>query len=266
MEAALRYVKARFPVLPLCWPVDGTCGCGRNHEGRAIGKVPLLTNGLTDATIEEARVRDYWTRWPSANIGVSIPPGYFVLDVDIEHNGYENLGKLQDSIGELPKTLQITTGTGGAHLWYKTRTEIRNTARLAGYEGLDIRGVGGYVVVPPSVHRNGSFYEKSKTWPGPITIAPGALIELCTRKISQSISTGDGLITEGARNDTLTRIAGAMRRRGAPGAAIYEALRITNEQQCQPPLDDTDVRTIANSINRYPPEERSSVGYEGFSL
>jgi len=228
--------------------------------------VPLLTNGLTDATIEEARVTEYWTRWPQANIGVAIPPGYFVLDVDIEHNGYESLGKLQDSIGELPKTLQITTGTGGAHFWYKTRTEIRNTARLGGYEGLDIRGLGGYVCCPPSIHRNGLPYEKSPVWSGPITIASPALIELCARKVSPIVTNAEGSITEGARNDTLTRIAGAMRRRGTPAEAIYEALRITNEQQCQPPLDDIDVRTIANSINRYPPEERVKVEYGGFSL
>lgn len=257
LTRALNYAKSDFPVFPCCYPdSDSKCGCGRGHQDRDVGKVPLTQNGLTDATIEQSRVIDYWTRHPQANIGIAIPPGYFVLDVDIGHNGYESLEKLQDEVGLLPKTLQIITGSGGSHFWYNTDREIRNTAKLGGYEGLDIRGLGGYVIAPPSVHKSGNIYEKSPIWSGPIVIAPDTLIELCTKKISgmATTSTSDSPLFEGERNDSMARDAGSMRRRGFSEEAILAALLITNRDKCQPPLDEDEVRNIAKSINRYQPE------------
>lgn len=252
IDSALKYVSDRLPVLPLCWPDDGACGCGRNHKDKSIGKVPLLENGLTEAAVSETKVKEYWGRWPSANIGIAIPPGLFVLDVDISHNGFESLGLLQESIGELPQTWLITTGGGGQHYYYKTSKTIRNTTKLGGYEGLDIRGIGGYVVAPPSWHKSGERYEVSK-WNGGITLAPESLIELCLSRPTVEL-TGDGQpIAEGSRNDTLTRDAGAMRRRGLSEGAIYAALQITSQERCQPPLDDEEIRIIAKSVTRYPP-------------
>jgi hypothetical protein len=90
--AALDYVNNGFLVIPLCWPKgDGACGCGRNHQAKDIGKVPLTRHGLKDATQTLQGVQDYWGRWPQANVGLAIPPGHFVLDVDIEHGGFESL-------------------------------------------------------------------------------------------------------------------------------------------------------------------------------
>jgi len=258
ISRALKYAENRFPVFPCCFPIDGKCGCGRGHTGRDIGKVPLTPNGLKDATIEKKRIIEYWTKYPKANIAIAISPGYFILDVDIEHNGYDSLGKLQDVVGELPKTLQITTGSGGAHFWYITREPIRNITKLGGYEGLDIRGVGGFVISPPSNHVSGLPYAKSPIWSGPIMPASRELEELCMKPVKALTSnhTGDtSILTEGSRNDTLARIAGAMRRQGTPEEAIYSALLITNRDRCQPVLSDNEVLTISKSISRYPPEQ-----------
>jgi putative DNA primase/helicase len=257
-EAALKYIADKFPVFPLCWPdATGKCGCGRNHQDRDIGKRPLTEHGLKDATITILGVNEYWGKWPKANIGIAIPDGFFVLDADIEHNGYDSLGKLQESIGALPETLQITTGSGGAHFWYKTDKPIRNTVKLAAYEGLDIRGVGGYVVAPPSLHRYGQRYEVSSVWNGPIMPAPEALIELCLAKQTAVISNAPGIegeISEGTRDSTLTSLAGSMRRRGLPESVIYKALCETNQSLCKPPLPDSDIQRIAKSVGRYVPD------------
>jgi hypothetical protein len=59
-------------------------------------------------------------------------------------------------------------------------------------------------------------------------------------------------ILEGGRNDTLMSLAGSMRRRGMGLEAIEAALLAENERRCQPPLDDTEVRSIAASAMRYP--------------
>jgi hypothetical protein len=63
----------------------------------------------------------------------------------------------------------------------------------------------------------------------------------------------EGIIPEGQRDDTLTRLAGSMRRWGMPAAAIEAALLETNKSLCRPPLDDGQVRKIAWSIGRKAP-------------
>jgi len=64
-----------------------------------------------------------------------------------------------------------------------------------------------------------------------------------------------GVIANGARNDTLASLAGAMRRRGMGQAAIEAALQVENAARCQPPLDAEEVRKIAASVSRYDPEQ-----------
>ena len=252
--AALDYIKKGFPIIPLCWPtLDGLCGCGQNHQNGNIGKVPLTAHGLKDATQTILGVNEYWKKWPEANIAIVIPPGCFVLDVDINHNGYENLEELQKKIGNLPETWRITTGSGGCHLWFKTPIPIRNTVRLAGLEGLDIRGQGGYVVAPPSVHRTGTKYMVADEIP--IANAPQKLVQLCQQRIPTPVETEAIKITEGGRNHTLASLGGTMRRRGMTEEAITAALLETNVRQCDPPLPEDEVKNIAKSVSRYKPEK-----------
>lgn len=266
IDAALSYVSKGLPVIPLCWPDSDQCGCGRGHTDRAIGKVPLTTNGLKDATITQQGVRVYWEKWPQANIGVVIPPGFLVVDIDVDHNGFDSLHKLQETIGELTETWMIITGSGGQHYWYKTDKPVRNTVHLAGYEGIDIRGVGGYVVAPPSLHRCGQLYEVSPIWDGEIMPAPPALIELCLAKQTTATSSApvlEGDIVDGTRDSTLASLAGSMRRRGLPESVIYTALSETNQKLCKPPLPDNDVQRIAKSIGRYLPEAEGKPKFRG---
>lgn len=259
-DRAIQYARAGFPIFPLCWPDpanDYKCGCGRNHEGGNIGKVPLTVDGLKSATTNIGLVQDWWQRWPKANIAYAIRSDQFILDVDVGHNGFESLETLQYLIGNLTETLLITTGGGGHHYYYKTPRTVRNTTRLAGLEGLDIRGTGGYVVVPPSLHRSGSFYEKSPVWPGPITEAPTDLLELVTSNNRQStgqtrFNEPSGVLSEGTRNAGLASLAGSLRAKGMSEDAILAALLSFNQQQCRPPLSDREVETISKSYGRYP--------------
>ena len=59
-------------------------------------------------------------------------------------------------------------------------------------------------------------------------------------------------ISDGARNQTLAQIAGALRSRGAGRDEIAAALSAANIARCKPPLDDAEVQQIANSVSRYP--------------
>jgi hypothetical protein len=137
LKAALSYARRGIPVFP-CEP---------------RGKRPLTYSGFWDASTDARRIRSWWSRWPSANIGVPTGErsGLLVLDIDPRGGGPESLAALERQSGALPATARARTGSGGVHLFFKypLREEVRNSAGLLG-PGLDVRGEGGYVVVPPS--------------------------------------------------------------------------------------------------------------------
>jgi len=112
-------------------------------------KTPLIDDWPNKATWDEAQIREWWRKWPDANIGIltgRYRDGYFiVLDFD-PRNG----GDWWDDVGEdiLPPTWVVHTPSGGRHFYYRT-AELFRCEKLP--DGLDLRGEGGYVVAPPSV-------------------------------------------------------------------------------------------------------------------
>lgn len=212
-------------------------------------KVPLKdSRGLLEATTDLEQIKKWWGENPDYNIGLATGGGLVVLDVDPEAGGVESMAELT-----IPETRSVITGSGGIHFYFKTDKEIRNTAsKIAGVKrrGLDIRGDGGYVVAPPSVHPSGGAYswagnEPFASWPFPVED-----LHLAT---SSSASPDGELIPIGGRNDALTRLAGAMRRQGATQAEIEEALIRANESRNEVPLPEPEVRAIAKSVSRYDP-------------
>lgn len=158
LTAALRYAARAWFVFPV----------------RSRAKVPLTAHGAKDASTDPDIIRSWWSRWPDANIGIACGPSELaVVDVD-DPQGFASLSRLQESGFTLPPTVTQATGGGGVHFFFKAPTwPLRNTAgRLPGFEstpGVDLRAVGGFVVVPPSVHPSGGRY----TWrPGPDAPTP----------------------------------------------------------------------------------------------
>jgi putative DNA primase/helicase len=180
----------------------------------------------------------------------------FVLDVDGDE-GEAAIRELCSTFGdEWMDTLTVTTARG-RHLYYlcPEGAEIRNSAsKLA--PGLDVRGAGGYVIVPPSIHSSGHQY----TWvheEAPVAQAPAWLLERLSTPARQSTPGTDhnAAIPKGRRNAALTSLAGTMRRRGATREAIEAALLAENRQRCERPLPEAEVVRIAASVTRYPAAE-----------
>ena len=135
MSAALKYAERGIPVFPL----------------RPGGKKPLTPRGFKDATTNPDRIRRWWKRRPDANIG--IPPGkrsgLWALDRGAYKPGCMSREALERKHGTIPKA--ETVGTGKGHYQYLFRypasCEIQHSAGGVG-PGLDVRGEGGYLVVP----------------------------------------------------------------------------------------------------------------------
>lgn len=228
---------------------------------REKSKTPAV-KWTEEATIDPEQIKKWWHNGSRYNIGIRCGAisGIYVLDVDPGKDGDASLFALISEYGALPTTPESLTGGGGQHyIFQHPGVEMGNTAGKLG-SGLDTRGDGGYIVVPPSVHdTTGKNYEwelSCKPSETPVAPMPPWLLALLAGKKKddpQMTETYGGTIQQGARNQQLTVMAGGMRRRGFDADAILAALIKHNQRHCQPPLADDEVGMIANSIGRYAP-------------
>ena len=198
-------------------------------------KKPILgSNGLLDASSDCDVARARWANTPRANIAVATGArsSIWVLDVDRQHGGHKSLAELTTHHGQLPLTVGVHTPASGFHLWWQWPTDdrvIRNSAGRIG-PGLDVRGEGGYVVVPPSILRDGRRYRWIKgateivpapawlvelTLPPPLPPRPkpkplnGKIDSYCAAAIADELRHLEQA-GEGRRNDQLNRTAFAI--------------------------------------------------------
>lgn len=120
-------------------------------------KDPFSGLGVYAATTNLAQVENWWRRWPQANIGLHCGgSGLLAIDHDKYKDTYGGAGLLSRADEE---TVTSLTGSGGTHLLYQVADGKRYSNRAAGMPaGVDIRGWGGYIVLPPSIHPNGPLY------------------------------------------------------------------------------------------------------------
>src|SRR5215831_2560757 len=173
LDAALEYVRKGLPVFP-CSPLD---------------KKPLTPHGFKDATTDEAQIRAWWGRWPNAMIAAPTGPasGAWVLDPDVDPvkqlDGIAILNQLVAQHRPLPQTLTSITPRGGKHLFFAwdPNFDIRNSESKVG-PGIDVRGNGGYVILPPSRNGTGGAYQWDPNSPRTFAPAPPWLILLARAK------------------------------------------------------------------------------------
>jgi len=175
--------------------------------------------------------------------------GIIVLDDDddgetIKANGWH-----------VPATPTVRTKRGHQYYFACPEAGFPTFDVVAG--NLEVRADRAYVVAPPSIHPDGDPYE----WvisPDEAELAdpPPWLIERARLRGRRMRAEEVGeTIPNGSRNKTLFSLAGTLRRRGLDEASIYAALVGINETKCETPLDDDELRRIAQSIVRYEPAE-----------
>ena len=232
LDAALDYARRGRAVHPVAG--DGS-------------KRPLSATGFKDASIDEFRIREWWSRWPDAWIGTPTGDGWFVLDVDDR----KALSELETERGFLPDTIQATTPRGGIHFYFKGSARTGNNVPT---RGIDIRGYagvpdrwGGFVIIPPSPgyqRRGGSEMLAPPPW----------LLELLTLREQQRSGPGRlpqfelGDIADGQRNVELARIAGVLLRRYVDVDLTAWLVHAANQTYFKPPKPRAEVDKVIDSV------------------
>jgi hypothetical protein len=172
-----------------------------------------------------------------------------VVDID----DLKALPRLKAEGRELPATVKSATGRG-LHLFYRVEAEIRNAVEL--FPGVDLRGVGGYVVAPPSVHPTGARYRwEVPLSPANLTEAPEWIGEAALQRRPCAARAPEAwrqitseAVRHGKRNDTLASLVGHLLRRGVDPFVALELLLAWNAVRCHPPLSEAEVTRTVDSV------------------
>jgi hypothetical protein len=241
LQAALQLAERGLWVFP-CRPHD---------------KRPATAHGLKDATIDPGVIERWWRQQPDFNVGVATGALSKILVVDVDDLDAETeLKKLELRNSTLPATVESVTARG-RHLFFRwPEREVRNSAgKLA--QGVDIRGDGGYVVVPPSLHPSGKRYAWSVDSANAFAAVPDWLLDMITapstshdaasvtRAWRDLVRDGAG---EGCRNDSIARLVGHLLRRRVDPEITLEIAVTFNDARCRPPLKRAEVVAVVDSI------------------
>ncbi|MGP8173548.1 MAG: bifunctional DNA primase/polymerase [Terracidiphilus sp.] len=222
----------------------------------ALGKKPLITGWRRRATNSLDQLEAWASQFPGCNWGLATgaSSGVVVVDVD-EAEGRASVADLEGQGFLFPPTLTVVTGDG-LHWYYRlpAGVDLRSSvSKLGPYT--DVRSTGGYAIVPPSTHLSGRQYRYVDP-DVPLAALPGWVVERLARPapLPRRKLFGNEIytLTEGQRNDGLTRRGGVLRRKGAGLLELEVALRDANLRFCSPPLPDAEITSIACSLVHYP--------------
>jgi hypothetical protein len=274
LVSALAYAAQGYPVLPCHGIINGYCTCGGRPNCKP-GKHPLTPHGFKDATTDPAVITAWWEAHPYANVAIVTGGDIFVVETDPRHDGDKTLATLIAQHGELPPTLMCRSGGGGEHRYFRNPDGmvIKSIANVA--QWIDVRGIAGYVLAPPSTHISGTRYVWLMPFPNtPLADAPDWLLALVSETPTPVAQTGALTLTmgsaepcdlashpgvgEGKRNDTLCRLLGVHLSRGDSPATI-KALALGWAQRCDPPIAESRVLETLRWAERKRDENGSSV-------
>ncbi|HEY4694459.1 MAG TPA: bifunctional DNA primase/polymerase [Candidatus Nanoarchaeia archaeon] len=214
----------------------------------------------------EEELRSWAQNFNNPNIGIVTGDISGMVVVDVEAGG---------DTTNLAPTILSKTGGGGYHFFYKHPGQpVKNGVRVK--DKTDIRGDGGYVVVPPSVHKSGNSYEwlvpPDKNGFAPL---PKWVLDLSANGKSkvdwqQFLETDN---QQGSRNMTSAQLAGKLLHH-LPSelweTAGWAAIVDWNQKKNKPALDEVELRKTWESIKKgeaqkraqNSPEVRTSITFE----
>lgn len=257
-----KYAELGWHLFPCHSIVNGICSCG-DEDCDSPGKHPRTYNGVKGATNNADQLRSWWTQYPNCNWGLACGQISGVIAIDIDHRkgGFDSFDEYEQhrvAGGDFGKTLIAKTGGGGRHIFVKAPDfSVRN--RVNWLPGVDIRADGGYVILPPGTHISGGTYEWTN-WGTRIMLAPDDFI----RDVQNNVGAGDkdvisGLtvdsfldgVDEGARDDTIFRMACKLRRQLADNRGAITVLVLAAAANSKPPFPEKEaLRKIEQAFSQ----------------
>jgi energy-coupling factor transporter ATP-binding protein EcfA2 len=239
-EEALKYLRRGWSIIPV--------GAGED------GKSPFLKtwSEYQNRKPTEIEVKSWWEQWPNANIAVITGriSGISVVDVDCKHGDPTEPDKITDqgSTKGLPPTLTARSGSGGWHFYYKYPDGLSSRIGIAHL--VDIKSDGGYIILPPSLHRSGNRYEWvliEDLQPFPL----GNFPDIYQNKYNNTdwATLIDG-VPVGERNKAASQLIGKLLKNFKPdewGSTVWPMAVFWNKGLADP-LAETELRAVFNSI------------------
>lgn len=233
LEYALQYLRRGWSIFPV----------------NAAAKIPLVKWGqYQDRLPTEEEVRQWWAKWPDADIGLATGPLSGVAVLDLEHEGLAQIGMTANTMALTGK---------GKHGFFKFTEGLRNKSALSKIKGYDIRAEGGYAVLPPSVHANGKRY----TWaigpmpellpfPSEVLSDIGEAKKVEAAKPEGWIAEALGGLSEDShnRNSTFASAVGKLHYHGLDKVSIW-ALLLPYAKRCTFP--EAELNVVIQSVSKY---------------
>jgi len=268
---ALSYAERGFSVVPVHSAASGKCSCG-NNKCESPGKHPRINwKNQSQVALTAEKLRQYWRAHPDSNIGIVTGHVSELVVIDIDgDDGIEALRTIGLDIDDIEAPI-VQSGGGGLHI-YCQYPEMSGLATRAGVlPSVDIRADGGLIIAPPSIHPSGSPYE----WIDGMTLddLPLADLDLSWATTAHNNGTNGKVhhkaedytwfeelltmgVSEGARNQNATRLAGRMLGMGHTENETLLWLQGWNLAN-DPPLSRRELETIVGSISRLEYEDES---------
>ena len=147
LQAATDYARQGYRVFPV-----------------NAGKIPMVKGWPSLATTDPDQIREWWSKWPSANIGIATGQGSGVLVLDIDTkgdgNGFTELEAFTGTPVENIEAPRYATPSGGQQIWFRypegDDVGIATKAHISGLN-IDTRANGGLCLCPPSKTAHGEY-------------------------------------------------------------------------------------------------------------
>lgn len=256
LEAALHYAELGWSVIPVCKPIDAE-NCVHHGKCRSSGKAPIgKWAQYQKEKASKEQIQKWWEQYPDANVGIITGKISGIVVVDVEAGG---------DIKNLPLTVISRTGGGGWHYLYRCPDKlIRNAVRV--HKLTDVRGEGGLIVMPPSLHKSGNNYEWAVSpdmedfAPLPQWVLDEALGVKQERTDWQTFV--EQVNPEGSRNDRTTQYVGLLLNNFHTkfwNTVAWRALLDYNATHNQPPLSEQEAKSIWQSITKAELQRRDAI-------
>lgn len=289
------YREMRLPFFPLHYPKfdqndQPFCSCSRGRNCDSIGKHPAIaykeldfTNDFTFRQMKSFWMEDFYIDNIHCNNSYNVgfkTDNFLVVDVDFRNGGAYSLEAIEEIYGELPRNLTVKTGNG-RHIYARGNKRIKTGVDVLGFQGIDIRSRGSFIVAPFSDHHSGKQYEWLSMSP-PENLPQDLVAELVAndKQLSYSEKNGnklnadsalpsrsdtDFVISNGSRNTMMFRLASRERGKGAGQTEIFRYLQRVNADYCDEPLTERELVAISKSVMRFKPN-REKIAFSGQNM